>query len=443
VKKSLLAVRSSSNLDGRAAGLARLPTFGANRHVQVGVSASHRSEELASAPVALPSKETSRGSLLPQVLLVDDEPALLEVTRRLLVAANIDVIACSDGQAALRALESRDFDAVISDVSMPRVSGMDLLRAVRQRDLHLPVIIVTGLPTVETAIQAIEHGAFKYLLKPFHSSSLIDATRRAIQLRRLAKAKEEALALLGTGSGIATDAIGLQTAFQSALVTLWPAFQPIASVQGQCVFGYEALLRSDEPSLPHPGAVLDAAERLQALPHLFRRMCERSCEAFGKAGKPWQLFLNLHPADLTHPMLLEPGSPALAHAKNIVLEVTERATLDQVGDVRERVRVLRDAGYRIAIDDLGAGYAGLSSFASLEPEFVKLDMALIQNVHKSELKQRLVRLMTTLCHDMGMQVVAEGIETREERDAVIELGCDLLQGYYVGRPARTFEDVRW
>jgi EAL domain-containing protein (putative c-di-GMP-specific phosphodiesterase class I) len=182
---------------------------------------------------------------------------------------------------------------------------------------------------------------------------------------------------------------------------------------------------------------------LQALPSLFACMCERSCEAFGNVGKNWQLFLNLHPADLANPLLLNPNSLAFKYASNIVLEVTERATLDQVGDVRERVAALREGGYRIAIDDLGAGYAGLSSFASLEPEFVKLDMALIQNVHKSELKQRLVRLMTTLCHDMGMQVVAEGIETREERDAVIELGCDLLQGYYMGRPAKTFEDVRW
>lgn len=100
-------------------------------------------------------------------------------------------------------------------------------------------------------------------------------------------------------------------------------------------------------------------------------------------------------------------------------------------------------GFRIAIDDLGAGYAGLTSFATLEPELVKLDMSLVRDIDKNPMKEKLVRSMTALCKDLGMLVVAEGVETTRERDLLVELGCDLLQGFLLGRPAPAFEAFSW
>ncbi len=95
---------------------------------------------------------------------------------------------------------------------------------------------------------------------------------------------------------------------------------------------------------------------------------------------------------------------------------------------------LRELGFRIAVDDLGAGYAGLSSFALLEPDIVKLDMTLVRDVDRSSVKQKLVASMASLCRDMGLLTVAEGVETQAERDTLIHLGCDLLQGFYFARP---------
>ena len=95
-------------------------------------------------------------------------------------------------------------------------------------------------------------------------------------------------------------------------------------------------------------------------------------------------------------------------------------------------------GFRIAVDDLGAGYAGLTSFAQLEPEVVKLDMALVRGVHQQPTKLTLVRTMITMCRELGMLVVAEGIETPEERDAIVDAGCDLLQGYLFAKPGPAF-----
>jgi EAL domain-containing protein (putative c-di-GMP-specific phosphodiesterase class I) len=126
-----------------------------------------------------------------------------------------------------------------------------------------------------------------------------------------------------------------------------------------------------------------------------------------------------------------------------VLEITERSSLDEVKDARVRVAALREMGFRIAVDDMGAGYAGLTSFALLEPEIVKLDMSLVRDVHRNVTKQKVIRSMSSLSKDMGMLVVAEGVETADERDALIELGCDLLQGYFFARPGKGFPPVSW
>jgi EAL domain-containing protein (putative c-di-GMP-specific phosphodiesterase class I) len=155
------------------------------------------------------------------------------------------------------------------------------------------------------------------------------------------------------------------------------------------------------------------------------------------------LFLNLHPLDLADPELFEKTS-ALSHlAHRVVLEVTERAAIEEVEGVERRVNQLREHGFRIAVDDLGAGYAGLSSFALLEPEIVKLDVSLLRDIDQSPVKQKLVASMTALCKDMGFLVVAEGIETAAERDCVVALGCDLLQGYLFARPGRPFPTAGW
>ena len=107
------------------------------------------------------------------------------------------------------------------------------------------------------------------------------------------------------------------------------------------------------------------------------------------------------------------------------------------------VGALREMGFRIAVDDLGAGYAGLTSFTLLEPEIVKLDMTLVRDVHKNSTKQKVIRSMTALSQDMGMTVVAEGVETPEERDTLLDLDCDLLQGFLFARPGKPFPEVKW
>src|SRR5262249_50508093 len=128
-----------------------------------------------------------------------------------------------------------------------------------------------------------------------------------------------------------------------------------------------------------------------------------------------------------------------AASHRVIYEITERQGLEAVPDLKQRVSRLRRAGYRIAVDDLGSGYSGLSTFAQLVPDLVKFDMALIRGIDVSLTKAKLLGSMASLCHDLKIQTIAEGIETAAEQRRVTDLGCDFLQGYHIGRPLRLRE----
>jgi DNA-binding NtrC family response regulator len=119
-----------------------------------------------------------------RVLLVDDEGPLLKAFRRVLDAAGYSVVTCDTAALALECFAQEAFDAIVSDVAMPLLSGTDLLRAVREWDRDIPVILVTGSPALDSAVEAVDLGAFKYLLKPVDNDQLVESVARAVALRR-------------------------------------------------------------------------------------------------------------------------------------------------------------------------------------------------------------------------------------------------------------------
>jgi EAL domain-containing protein (putative c-di-GMP-specific phosphodiesterase class I) len=252
-----------------------------------------------------------------------------------------------------------------------------------------------------------------------------------------ASAERTGLAVLTRGRA------AVEGAFERALATTYMVFQPLVSAQTQTCYGYEALVRCREPSMPHPGVFLNAAERLGRLHDLGRIIRAASARTFADAPAELQIFVNLHPDDLRDPDLYAAGAPLSAMASRVVLELTERAGLEDIKDLDARIEALRAMGYRIALDDLGAGYAALASLARLRPEVVKIDMSLVRGIDTDPVRLRLVGLLVAACKALDAQVVAEGIETAEERDVVVAAGCDLLQGYLHGRPLETLAAPRW
>jgi EAL domain-containing protein (putative c-di-GMP-specific phosphodiesterase class I) len=382
-------------------------------------------------------------ALTPRVALVDDEPDVARMAGRHLRVTGAEVDVFTDPLQALAALRKGGYDVLVSDIQMPTLSGLELMRKVREFDLDLPIVVFTGTPTIETAKQAIEYGAFRYLTKPVSPEELGEAVRTAAVAHRMARIKRELASLNGTADARPGDLAGLSVAFDVALEQLWIAYQPIVRAADGSVFGYEALMRSDSKALPHPGAILEAAERLDRLVDVGRTVRNKAPEAMVKAPADCNLFVNLHPKDLLDSDIVSRAGPLAAIAPQVVLEITERASLDQIPDAAETIGALRKIGFRTALDDLGAGYAGLTAFAALEPDFVKLDMSLIRDIDTNVRKQKLVQSMVVLCHDLGALVVGEGVETLAERDRCIALGIDLLQGYLIAKPGRPFPGIVW
>jgi EAL domain-containing protein (putative c-di-GMP-specific phosphodiesterase class I) len=383
----------------------------------------------------------ARGGNGAHILVVDDEAMLLRAYSRVLIHAGFTVDTASDGHEAIDRLQKTRYDVVLSDIAMPGMDGLALLRKIREYDPDVPVILITAVPTVSTAVRAIEYGALRYLIKPVDAETLENVVRSSVKLNALGRVRRQISDHIGAPELSLGDLPSLELSFDRALKGLWLAYQPIVSPKDGTVYGYEALLRSTEPALHSPAALLGAAERLDRMLELGRAIRAHAANTLGDNGDV-VAFVNLHTLDLADETLYDRSLPFSSLASRIVLEITERAALDDIPDVPARIARLREMGFRIAIDDLGAGYAGLSSFAQLVPEVVKLDISLVHGIDEDPIRRKLVQSMTNLCHEMNILVIAEGVETREELDVVVELGCDLIQGYLIARPSQPFPKIR-
>lgn len=359
------------------------------------------------------------------VAIVDDDAMVSASLTAILSREGYRVESFSSPVHALEFLKQNDVDAVLSDVSMPTMTGIELLARLRDMATDTPIVLMTGVPRIEDTIRALELGAFRYLTKPLAGGVVRKAIHEAVHWRRLTRASTAGPAL--------ADRAELEEAFNRALERISMAYQPIVSATSKLALGHEALMRSSEAKLPSPPAVLDAAEKLGRLHALGRKL--RRIVAQQLTSRPDQtMFVNLHSADLADRDLTDPKAPLTTHARSVVLELTERASLESISSLEMRLATLRELGFRIAVDDLGAGYAGLSYFARLSPDIVKIDMSLTRNIHKDNVKQRVFGSICRLAQDLDILVVAEGIETEEELVTVNRLGADLVQGYLTGRP---------
>jgi EAL domain-containing protein (putative c-di-GMP-specific phosphodiesterase class I) len=372
------------------------------------------------------------------VLIVDDEVPLLRAYATVLRGAGYLVETAEDGDEARNLVARHSFDVILSDITMPGMDGIALLRAVREFDLDVPVVLITGTPSIETAARAVTHGAFRYLMKPVEPPDLRQVVAEAASLHRLARLKREMLSLAGITDKQLGDRASLEVGFERALSRIWIAFQPIVRSSDRKVHGYEALLRSDEPSLPTPTALFEAAERLGRVHELGRLARSQVASRLREAPSGTVVFVNLHTLDLDDDALYAADQPLSSVAERVVLEITERANFDGVADVPRRVARLRELGYRIAVDDLGAGYAGLTAFAQLVPEVVKIDMSLVRDVAWDLVRQRLVGAVIEASRSLRMMTVAEGVESTEERDTLAALGVELQQGYLFAKPTPDF-----
>ena len=383
-----------------------------------------------------------KGQHLGRVLVADDDAAIRRVCTRILSHEGWHVTTCDSGRSAVAETEraSVPFDCVLSDVNMPEMDGFELVRTLREKDDDLPVLLMTGDPSLDGAVRAIDFGAVSYIAKPFDHESLASQVARAARRHGVQRMRRRAESWARELFGETREISSLETRFANAVAKSWMAFQPIVDVSNQTIFAYEALLRTDEESLRRPDIFISTAERLDKVQLLGRTVRDSVARAATTLPERVNVFVNVHGLELNDEELFSETSALAAFAPRVVLEITERTGIDPAAGAA-RVAMLRRLGYRIAVDDLGAGYAALGALATLEPDIVKLDMSLIRDLDQHDKKRRIVTAIASLCRELGGRVVAEGVETVAEKQACIDAGIELIQGYLYARPSRGFAMV--
>jgi EAL domain-containing protein (putative c-di-GMP-specific phosphodiesterase class I)/GGDEF domain-containing protein len=222
----------------------------------------------------------------------------------------------------------------------------------------------------------------------------------------------------------------LRTSLRDRLV--YVDYHPIVVASTREIFGYEALARGRMRTLRSPEVMFDVAAEADLIWELSRLCRSRALEGMNRLLAPGQLlFLNVDPHDFTDPAFTE---QEVTDPSRVVIEITERTAIKDYPKFRERLKAFRDMGYRFAVDDAGSGYAGLGSIANLEPDFIKLDISLINAIDTNFIKQNLVQTMVRFADDHNAMVIAEGVERAEEFKTVQELGVHLVQGFFLHRP---------
>jgi EAL domain-containing protein (putative c-di-GMP-specific phosphodiesterase class I)/CheY-like chemotaxis protein len=260
-----------------------------------------------------------------------------------------------------------------------------------------------------------------------------------VRLERLVyRALREAISVASTKEG--ERAALLREQFKDVLVhrQIETLYQPIIDLKSGAVFAHEALSRgpADSP-FENPEMLFDYALKSDQVWSLEKICMQFSAERFvGK--RPGMLFVNVE-TELIHALKSrghEVLQPLLAIQSGVVLEITERAAIRDYDLFRESVRVLRELGFRIAIDDAGSGYASLQSIAELRPQYLKISNYLVTGLHEDSIKRDVVEMLVRLAARIDAETVAEGIETEAEKAEVKRLGVTYGQGYLLGRPAK-------
>lgn len=214
-------------------------------------------------------------------------------------------------------------------------------------------------------------------------------------------------------------------------------FQPIVCMETREPLGYESLARGTMSDMSiKPMELLKLAEQHGLAGPLSRLFREAAVQDAGNLLPGKLLFLNLHPMELEERDLLNSLwdlQKRLSPERSVVIEIPETA-ITNIATIRRLRDQLKSHGFLVAYDDFGAGQSRFMELTEVPPDFIKLDMQLIRNIHESGVRQHLIGALIRVGAELNVQIIAEGVETREEAQVCHALGCQYGQGYWFGRP---------
>jgi len=373
------------------------------------------------------------------ILVIDDTPEVAALVRAHLELAGYDVRVASCGADGLAAAAAEPPDLILLDVMMPGMNGYEVCQRLREAETtrYVPIIVLSAVPGRAAMVRALDIGADDFLAKPFHGDELLARVRAHVRKKRLHDAQANGSILIGEDP----ETRELREAIADRQLVLH--YQPKRNAQDRQLIGVESLVRWRHPTrgLLPPGEFLPLAERTGLIRPLGEAVLEnalRQCHTWQQAGHSVPVAVNMSASDLqdlrTPALTLELLMRCRVPPQDLTIELTESAMVADPVRAIEILTRLRDQGVRISIDDFGTGYSSLSYLRRLPVDELKIDRSFVAEVTTDIATQTIVRGTIALAHDLGLHVVAEGVESQETWDCLTELGCDIVQGFFLGRP---------
>ena len=396
----------------------------------------------------MPSDEFQIADL--RFLIVEDQGFQRWATRQMLenLGARF-VLEAADGRAALEIFQNQGarIDIIISDLDMPEMDGMEFIRHVGEIGKPVSIIIASALDraligAVETMTTAYGIDLLGAIVKPIDAKSL-EAT---IRLHAPPRASVERVKVVGTTVTLDEIVDGLRKR------EFEPYFQPKIELSTGAIKGVEALARWRHPEkgIVMPEAFIKPLEDSGNIDSLTMTMLEMAaicCKTWRRSGLDATVSVNLsltsladigladHVTELVQAQNLEP--------RQMVLEVTESAATNHLGNTLENLSRLRMRGFGLSIDDYGTGYSSMQQLSRIAFTELKIDQSFVHNACWQQSSRVILESSLDMAKRLNITAVAEGVETQLEWDLLKTLGCDLAQGYFIAAAMETGEFFRW
>ncbi len=379
-------------------------------------------------------------------MVVDDADANVELLERVLRSGGArNVYGFTDPEVFLVSCEQLEPDLVLLDLHMPVLDGfavLDRLREGAEPDVFVPVLVLTADITAEARERALESGATDFVTKPFDRTEVLQRARNLLEIRTLYRRlearnrelREELDARLARERSLATARRLISDRTRSLLESdAWKmVFQPVVDLATNRIVGAEALARFPGRPSRAPDLWFAEAAEVGLGVELEVAALDRAVRQVGLLPTEMFMALNVSPATVASNELRQ--CLAETPGRRIVLELTEHDRVEDYEALWPTLDELRAQGVRVAVDDAGSGYSGLQHILRLQPDIVKLDVALTRGISSDPAKRALATSLVSFAAEIGATLIAEGIESASDLEVLCDLGVPWGQGFCWGEP---------
>ena len=372
-----------------------------------------------------------------RLLVIDDDPAFGRFVKRVAEPLGFEVAAPENGGAAAMAVAWRPL-MILLDLHMPGQDGIEMLRRLATDRCTARIVVTSGSVDGRTLEIATKLGAERGLdmVAPLRKPLRPEALRSLLEAARLSAA--------GISAEELAEAIGGGQLFLE--------YQPKLDCRLGRITAVEALVRWRHPRLGTipPDRFIPLAEGADLIEPLTAWVTQAALDAavdWQRRDMPLEIAVNVSGKDL-HDIELPDRMETLCARRGIppdrlVLEITETHAMGDAVNAMDVLTRLRIKGFKLSIDDFGTGYSSLVQLHRLPFSELKIDRTFVAGLPADKESRDITEIIILLSHKLGMKCVAEGVETKEALDVLKEMGCDALQGYYVGRPIPADEIVEF